>query len=204
MKDKKTIKTQTIHLDIDGISMPVTIERRAGIKNISLRVTIQGVSIKVPRVVSAAEVDQLIENRRPWMARHWLRLRDAAEAALQRTRENQVYYQGKLCRVLVCEESAPIPRGRQVQLEGDIFVVHLPAGNSEWEPPVQKWLREQAAKNIKKRLAIISHNLHYKYDSVSIRDQKNQVGQLLLASTPVVQLAADNDAARGSRLRYRA
>ncbi|NPV91210.1 MAG: M48 family metallopeptidase [Firmicutes bacterium] len=173
---KKGQRNESRFLEIDGSPVPLTVERRSGIKNISLRVTAQGVAIKVPRIVSNAEVDRLIENRRDWMTRHWRRLRDAAEAAARRTRENQVYYLGRLCRVLVCGESAPIPRGRQVQLEGDIFVVYLPAGESEWEPELQKWLREQAARTIKKRLAIISHKLHYRYQSVSIRDQKTRWG----------------------------
>lgn len=158
------------------MTIPVAVERRTGIKNASLRVTPQGVTLRAPRSISRKAVAEILSAKSRWLAKHWRRLQEASEASRERAENNLIRFRGDLLRVLVCEESGVLARSGTVELDKGFIIIHLPAGHSDWREVLTRWMRRQAELVIKKRLANINHKLQYNYHTVAIRDQKTRWG----------------------------
>lgn len=180
---KKPTDPEIINFEVEGMTIPVAVERRAGLKNASLRVMPQGVTLRAPRNISRKAVAEVLSAKSRWLAKHWSRMQEASEASRERAENNLVRFRGDLLRVIVCEESGVLPSGGKVELDMGLIIIHLPAGHPDRRGVLTRWMRRQAELTIKKRLAIINHKLQYSYHTVAIRDQKTRWGSCSMRKT---------------------
>ncbi|KAB2952692.1 M48 family metallopeptidase [Heliorestis acidaminivorans] len=171
-----TVRTKQLELDLADKPLLVTIEWRKGIINASLRLLPEGLTLRVPDSMTEKNVQTLLKERSSWIEGNWRRLLDNEK----RYKENKglLYYHGKAYQLtLIIEDSNKIVEKIGIDEERSRLYLRVPSGEkSQWRDSLLDSLRQKGKETILERLQTINQHLGFKYNKVTIKDQKTRWG----------------------------
>ncbi|MBM7868140.1 DUF45 domain-containing protein [Heliobacterium gestii] len=162
---------------LGDLAVPLRVERRKGVRNISLRLSAQGLEVRGPVALTGDQIREIIGQKGNWILRHWRRLQLEKERLGQAARGDRVFFRGDSLDVVIVHDPGPLPAESRVKhAEGRLFVWLTPEQQGQWRPVIGEWLRGQAETLIPQRVNEIARPLGRPYEKVTIRDQKSRWG----------------------------
>ncbi|MZP31264.1 DUF45 domain-containing protein [Heliobacterium undosum] len=158
-------------------SVPLLVARRKGLRNLSLRLTAQGLEVRGPAALTGDQIREVLGRKGNWIVRHWLRLQQEKERLALAAEANRVFFRGDPIDIVVITDNAPVPAEGPVKLAaGRLFIWLESERKGQWRPVAGEWMRAQSEALIPQRVGEIAGRLGYAYGKVTIRDQKTRWG----------------------------
>ena len=191
-----TMRTWTHHhIQIDGRVVDYRVASSKTARRLRLRVGPNGVDVVQPTGRSNVDAAVFLESNGAWVLdqlQRAARLRGLRRSA--RRRASEILFRGEPTRVRV-EATETRARGNAIDASGGEIVLRRGANS---QTPVARsletWLRKQARAEIQRHLAIVTTRLRQFPQPGSCNGPAYQVGQLLRAEEPLIQLAAHSSA----------
>jgi len=167
---------------VGEMAVPFTIRKSRRAKNISITVSMDGVTVTAPGYVSEHEISSFIEKKRKWISQ---KVSNYEEQKKRKPRETEfvdgenLKFQGDDFLLQVLEYDG---KTTKAALKGDRFVVHLNRGllldtrREEVQAKLEQLYRDKAREAVLERLEYFKSKLGVDYNGLRIKDQKTRWG----------------------------
>jgi predicted metal-dependent hydrolase len=161
-------------ITLDGKNIPYSLKRSSKAKLIWLDIKRQtGLTVTIPQKYSLKYLPDYLQSNAKWILRNFEKYCSAplAELSAEVHPSNTINYMG---RCLTITHRARSTGTNAVTLARDQIILRLNGSLSTTE--LEHWMRTQAAKVIKNKVAIFAGQMGLIYNRVVIRDQKSRWG----------------------------
>ena len=153
--------------------IPYTVRRSDRARRARIQVSAEGVEVVVPKRLALAEVEPFVEEKRPWIERTLLRMREAdAERPPARLEDGgEVPYLDERLALSVRRE--PGRKRAHVARRGDTLSVRV-GRPEDVRDALEGWYRREARREIESRLDAAAARAGTPYTKLSIRSQRTR------------------------------
>ncbi|WP_162008054.1 M48 family metallopeptidase [Heliorestis convoluta] len=173
----ETVSSNHYEMTVAGEAMHVTIERRKGIVNSSLRLSTKGLLVRVPLDLTEKEVQDLFKNYKDWIQSKWQDLLEKKKR--QKNNKGMIYYRGKPYQIKVLIEDTIEDKKERIHIDEEAQQLHLQLQSTEksqWREILKEELRKKGKEAILQRIPELNKGYDYDYNKVTIKDQKTRWG----------------------------
>jgi predicted metal-dependent hydrolase len=167
---KKRIVVDTF-LDLEGVRVPLKSIRNAAAKRYILRLHRDGyIQITIPCSGNRKHALLFVEKNRQWLRDQWLKREAGIKEKAADRDKREIYYKGKLEPV----EIRDVQGQPNASFAGQSFPVDLHRLDlKQW---LEAWLNFKAKENLSNRVWTLALKYGFKYNKVTIRDQRTRWG----------------------------
>lgn len=167
---------------VGEMAVPFTIRKSSRAKNISITVSMDGVTVTAPGFISENEIIAFVEKKKKWISQkvsNYAELKNCKPKETEFVSGESLKFQGDDFLLQVLEYEG---KTTKAGLRGDRFVVHLnrslpsDARREEIQDKLEKLYRDKAREAVLERLEYFKFKLGVEYKCIRIKDQKTRWG----------------------------
>ena len=187
-------------IELDGRRVDYRLVASRSARKLRVRVGINGIEVVQPIDRTDADVMSFLNCNGAWILDQLQRVERLRSIRMPERQLGEIIFRGERTSVRIEEMRTRRRENRVTLVDGEIVVQRSSGSKVPASRSLENWLRREARAEIEKHLATVTARLRQRPWPDLYYGTANEVGKLLLAAKPVVQLAPDYGARHRSSI----